>query len=698
MSKEVFRALDLDVERLIIAGGGTAGVDEGLLKRKDAFDKLATQVPVLRSVSEQIGKVAGSKARAAATELLNLGVQNLKLRGAQIQPFKPEGTVAAMPQAGQLDTPLASFEIDPLYHALTRTQAAGGKDVGNRNKIIEDAVERGAVFDLRLLELWVEALKDSGIADMVQEKVIPRLGESAMPRLEPAFKRDGGSVDARRLACIVTIRGAKARALVDACVEKSAVPVRAEALRQLLKLDPAAADRAAVALFKEKNKEIREACVEVVAAGSSEAGLGVLIAALDDVDDVSRAAVRGLQAFKHPATTERVFALLTPEALDIKPYVPPKVKKGTKLTKAQTQANQKEQQEALKKIGEKTSYVQAVLRVLEKRHTPKIVDALIELFNTHKLPELRSAAGDALLGTRQKKALLVLIEQLGNKTNDFESQAINAFFKLDPATVYDRALPYFSPEALADKKRAAVASTLLDEISGDGYYYDEDPEPEKPGAAPAAEEAEDKPEVETPPSRWLTDKRWADLALKLLDEKLLVGSALTILGYLRDKRAFAPLAEMFPKATTWADEIADALAKIDPKAATPLFLKGIGTKATRSASISALAELKAPQAVAPLIELLPKAGDELYAVLNALSKIGDKRAAVPIVQLLADKKVANYPWRVIQALKTLDDPGCLPALKVILEKARKSKAKSNQHLISQYEELVSSLERDRTLA
>lgn len=713
MSKELFRALDGDVERLLVAGGGAAGADDGLMARREALAKLGEKVPFLAKMAEQAGKVAGAKARGAATELLNLSAMSMQLRGAQAGPRPVEGALGALAETAKLETPLPPFELEPLFYALTNSQPPG-RDRGGikRNKVIASAVERGAVHDLRLIELWIAALRDNGIGDTIVEDVIPKLGEASVPYVLAAYDPKGNAPDARRLRAVVTVRGAAARELVDRAFDEGSLAVKASALELLGRLDPPAAEAKALALIEDKNQVIRKACVRGLAKSKSDPALEALLKALDDTDEVREAAVKILGAFEHPKTTERLLGLLTPEALDIKPYKAPRAaaaaKKATKAVKRtatrRAAAPSKEERDALRNIEKKTEYAVAVMEALGPRPlTPPTLERLVPVFRQHAIEKLRVAAGEALLRSRDPKALKVLAEELTSDVYELRMISVNAFFRLDPTNVPARAKEFFGEAALKDKKGPDRAELILEELATPGYHLgdyehyftdkkkrddDEDDDDDDDN-----DDDESTPKKEEP----ALDAAWVDVLLPALKHPKAskFHELYEALGRTRDARVVKPLSQLFETGKGNEHSIADALVAAGGKAAVPLFLKALADKRTRDAAASALGDLKAPEAVDPLLKLLQKAPSDDSTIVGSLGQIGDKRAAAPLVEYL-DKLKTKYPGYVLQALRRLDDPSVAPALKAKAEKVKKVKSKA--WIANQYEELINHLERDRVVS
>lgn len=732
MAQDLFGTFDQDLRRLLLAGSGSVASDDGLRAAQDGFSKLAARVPALAAVHEQIGKTLGAKGRGAATELLNLGLLNLRLRGAQAKPA-PAAALLPLPPAAPLETLTPQHDLELLHRALTSGVSLAGKKI-QRVRVIEDAVERGVHKDLRLLDLWVRALGDASLGDLVAERIMPELGEAAAARIELQFNPRGKSADARRLKCLVAIRGEAAKPLVEACLKATAVApapeaeapkgkkvarkksveqeisteVRAEAVAALAKVAPKEAEDRACALYKtEGQQDIRAACIEVMGVGEKTSTLELLLEALKDSVHVSSVAVESLQRFRHPKTTERVLALLTPEVLDIKPYKAPRAKAGQKLTKAQQQANQKAEQQAHRAIEEKARYACGVLQVLGKRPSPVVLERLIELFRTHPMPSLRTAAGEALKASGERRALEVLAERIDDE-DELEALAVWAFFHLDLTTVFERMEPLLAEQALATKKGVAVAAKLLNEVSGEGYYLDEDEDDEDdaeqeapPDAIPGLDAPPDDPDDDPEEAQYLArklarfafrkDPRWGAVALRLLAHKELGESCVVLLGNLRDPRGKAPLVGLL-RDNLHAHGAAHALALLHDRSVIPDLIGLLKQKKINPSVISLLGTLKAAEAVDPLCDLLARENDQTNLIFDALRRIGDPRAAAPVARALLQKGVTSYPYQALRALRQFDEPAAVPHLQEALKKAKKSR---NSWVVTQYEELITYLERDR---
>ncbi len=733
MTQDLFGTFDQDLQRLLLAGSGATGGDEGLLRAQDAFGKLAAKVPVLAAAQAQIGKVLEARGRAAATELLNLGVMNLRIRGAQARPAAGEG-LEPLPPAAPLETSTPQHDLEAIHRALTSGVSFSGKKI-QRYKVVEEAVERGTFRDLRLLDLWVKALTDPALGDRVAERILPALGEAAAARIERQFNPRGKVADARRLRCLVAIRGEAARPLVEACLQApesplplapvvasargkktarkkteqdTSVEVRIAAVEALERVAPAEAEERACALYRtETQREVRAACVQVMGAGNRLTTLEFLLVALRDSSQVIPFAVKALQRFRHPKTTERLLAILTSETLDIKAPKTHRSRVGKKPTKT-SQAERK----SLQDIQERTDFVCKVIHALSLRPSPEVLDRLIELFRNHPSPAIREAAGEALKASGEHRALEVLAERLDNEDPGIDL-AVWAFFKLDLNSVFERMQPYLTKQALSTDKGIALARRLLCEVGGVGYVLDEeDPDVEKDQGAqdenPLLDSSNDQdPEQFKYRNRrknrysFQNDPRWLDVSLRILEQtswnmenrihRDLIGDVVTILGNLRAPGVLDILLNLLRR-NVCANSVAEAIFHIGDRSVIPGILALLRLQKPRIHAIQLLGSFKAKEAVDPLCALLANESIPANPIVEALGHIGEPRAAPIIAASLLRKDILSCPYQALHALRQLDNSQVIPSIQEALKKAKKSK---KPWIITRYEELITYLERDR---
>jgi HEAT repeat protein len=268
--------------------------------------------------------------------------------------------------------------------------------------------------------------------------------------------------------------------------------------------------------------------------------------------------------------------------------------------------------------------------------------------------------------------------------------------------------PLLTEQALATKKGVAVAAKLLNEVSGEGYYLDEDEDDEDdeeqeapPDAIPGLDAPPDDPDDDPEEAQYLArklarfafrkDPRWGAVALRLLAHKELGESCVVLLGNLRDPRGKAPLVGLL-RDNLHAHGAAHALALLHDRSVIPDLIGLLKQKKINPSVISLLGTFKAAEAIDPLCDLLARENDQTNLIFDALRRIGDPRAAAPVARALLQKGVTSYPYQALRALRQFDDPAAVPHLQEALKKAKKSR---NSWVVTQYEELITYLERDR---
>jgi HEAT repeat protein len=677
MPRETLRALDADVERLLLAGGAMSGADDGLIARREALAKLGEKVPALAKVAEQVAKVLGQKPRAAAAELLNLSAVVTQLRGAQAQPA-PAGEASPLEPKPPLETPLPPNEVEALLRALRG-------DAKARAETIDDAVERKAVHDLRLLGPWLAALADPNIGDEVAAGVA-QLGEAALAPLSAAYDVKGGQADVRRLRCLIgLVRDEEVKPLLLEAVEKGSTDLRAGGLEMLTSYYPADAEPLALSMLAEKDGEIRAAAAEALAKLESEAAFTALLGAMGDRNSrVQRAVREALSQSKSPDATARLLALLTPEALDIEEPKPPK-KSKKKLTPAQQKALAKEQEKLAAEIQRKVDVVSAVMLILRARKDPAAAPPLLELWREHKHGDVRSAAGDALIGIGEPASMEAMTQALGDPKHEDDSQLIDALFSLSPTATYEKAAPYFTPEKLAQKKRSWVTIEVMDRIA---WSYGEDEIAKQLAGEP----------------------RWLDLFLRLITDKHLSYEAGEALGEALDAGALGPAAAYEKLAPYFAaerlatkegleaaEQIASTLSErseaeggfqYDPRWGD-LFAGLLSHKKLKEQALDFLVERKDPRAIDPLLATLKKDYD--YQSVERLIEFKEPRL-MPALLALFDKADKSMRPTFYDNFRTLDDPAAVPALVALQSNKKKKLAKDEA---SQLKELIEHLSRPR---
>jgi hypothetical protein len=183
MPREVLRALNADVRRLLAAGGATAPADEGLRRRAEALRELGRKVPALAQVTAAVERVTGAQAAGATAPLLDLLVLLGQVR-AGLAGCGLGGAAAEVAPGGPWATDGAGREVYQLLDALALT----GK---RRASALEEAAATVA-GDLRLLQpllsLWTGS--NTELSDLLAVRVLPQAGLAVLPELWRALCRE----------------------------------------------------------------------------------------------------------------------------------------------------------------------------------------------------------------------------------------------------------------------------------------------------------------------------------------------------------------------------------------------------------------------------------------------------------------------------------------------------------------------------
>jgi HEAT repeat protein len=526
MPKETLALLERDTERLLFAGAQVARGDADLDARRQRLAALVAKAPVLAKVVEQVDKVQKASGKASAAELLNLSAQMAQVRGAQAAPAATPltgpsapglapGDLGPLPPAEPVESPLSPTELLSLVNALT----VSGK---HRPKIVADAVDRGAVRDLRLLPYCVRALGDPAVGYVVADKLLPSLGHLVVPELEATLRiQHGKELDTKKLRVLAEIVGDEIKPrLVDATV-KGSPDIRRTAVELLGDRDPAAAEPIALRLLAEdRSGEVRKAAVTALGGGKSDATLDALFKAFANAD-LRRQAGLALARLDHPKATERAVALLTPELLSLA---------NLKLPKADTKAKKEQNAKLEREHSDKVAFLSFVLDLLASRKDKlQTAETVLGVFHNHKIKEVKNAAALALLKSGYEKAFEELAPSVYDAEWDVQEDFVEGILEHDAAHVFDRLGRFLDPATFKGKNHVAFASRILSTLEGHSESGEEPTDDE-------AEEADDEPEAR-PPSFLQKDPRWTDAALRLLDHKDLMSDALDVLAKVKSDKA-----------------------------------------------------------------------------------------------------------------------------------------------------------------
>jgi HEAT repeat protein len=520
MPKETLASLDRDVERLLFAGPSVARTDGDLEAKKQKLSAFAAKVPAIGKVVEQIDKVQKASGKKAAVELYALAAQTAQIRGAQAPLAAAAGELAELPASEPVESPLTPTELSMLVKALTER----GK---SRQRIISDAVERGAVRDLRLLPYCVRALSDPAVGHVVADELLPKLGHLVVPELRATLRLEKGSeTDAKKLVALTAILEDEAKPLLREAFAKGSPELRRTALQELSELDAAGVEPLALeALAKDRSAEVRQAAIGALGGATSDAALASLFEAFQGKDHRLRStALWTLVKLAHPETTTRALALLTPELLALP---------NLKLPKATTPAQKKANEKAEREHTEKVSLLMEVLSLVAGRKDDRAAaEHVLAVFHEHRIKEVRNAAARALLRAGYDKALDELAPSIIEADWQTRDEFVEGILEHDAEHAFERLGRFLDPAALEGKNHVSFAEHILSTLEGAS-----DDEPPAEGDEETIVDDDDEKPVVRPPSTLQRDPRWADAAIALLTHKALASSALDLLTKVKGPKA-----------------------------------------------------------------------------------------------------------------------------------------------------------------
>lgn len=145
--EKLSKELDMVVGELVPLGGSAARTSEKLAKLGKEFEKLGGKVPVLKKVSDQIGKVVGAENdREATRALLDLLAVGPLLRSASAKAHAPEGEIAPLPtptadQMRMLKAMKAGAKKEPPPNTKDKDKWA----MGLEGRVQEESPKRGVI-------------------------------------------------------------------------------------------------------------------------------------------------------------------------------------------------------------------------------------------------------------------------------------------------------------------------------------------------------------------------------------------------------------------------------------------------------------------------------------------------------------------------------------------------------------------------
>jgi hypothetical protein len=601
MSKEQLLALASDVDRLLVAGGSVAAGDEGLKRREKVLRQLGEKVPVLAQVADAVKRVVTSEPSQATLALLDL-LQRVQQVRYSLADANVSGTLTPLDRSGPWRSAAVARDLYPVHEALTATGSG-------RMEVLRDAVARGVVRDLRLVDHLLAGLDDTfdAVANQVADEALPAVGSAIVPELRRGLDLTRGkSQDARRLRALCKI---DTRAGGESCQKALAegnASLRAQALKCLHEFAPAEAERAALEQLDQKPAmEVRCAALGVLGTSRRDAALNALVSAAADAEEVWVAAVAPLQSLPHPQTDARMIqelqAALAEQDAPVKKPASAKPAKGKTATTTRARKGESAKDKALLRF-------RRLAHVLGKRGNPQSVPALLPLLQ-HAQADVREAAVNTLTELGEPEGLEAAVDLL--EDSKVWQAAVRAVWKLPPGPCYERLAPLCASLSQAKKGAARERGEFVLKL------FQQTAEAE----ALAANTPSGGPPAPRPRT-W--DSRWVKLLHEHLDGPNRTGVAVA-LALVQGQKAVPELLRVLPASIKKGEcEVAEALGR-----------------------------LRVREAIAPMIELLPGQAPHHHCIHDALRLIGDP-AAIPLLERILEKTKDYRRWaieRLIQDLK-----------------------------------------------
>jgi len=569
MPRETIRKLSENTERLLVAGAHLARGNAELTRDKEALDQLIAKLgakspPVFAKLAEQLAKTLTAPGKTQALELLSLATSLAQVRAglAQLAPVPSDDT--AVPVAHAVETPCNAKDLYAVHDALVTTGQG-------RMEVIDSAVERGDIGDLRLVHAVVQAMSDAYIGATVADKVVPQFGRAIVEPIRKKLRFPGSKVDGRRLRALVAVQKDEARDLIDEAIATGSADMRAAAFDAIADHLPGAAGLDALALAAldgDKSGEVRRAAVRALAGYGTDASLQTLLEALDDARTLHQAA-EALAKSRHPDATTRLLERLESSRVE----AAAKVKKDDKAAATKRDAAR--------------SRVSAVLRALSEHRDPRIAPAVRALLEVAPI-----LAAQTLVAQGHSDDLRLVADLLHK---DYEPEfrvAVDALGKLPVDEAFDRVMALF----VAKDRDTKLGKARLTALRSARFV------PVGP--------------------------RWAPALLALLGGAVTRPEALAwMIAATGDAQAVAPLMAALEreKKAELAAELVDALGTLGDKRALPPIIARVAAGELRwsiSHAVLALADETTVDAVRTLFAALknPNQNWELSYLLRSLER------------------------------------------------------------------------------
>jgi HEAT repeat protein len=598
MAQNELQALVADVDRLLVAGATVAVSDDGLRRRAASLRQLGQKVPLLAQVADAVERVTAARPVQASPALLDLLGVVRQIRAGLVKAGV-DGPLEPLPPSGPWRTDASAHDV----YGLTEAETGSGT---SRTAILKEALERPGAADLRLVDFLLERLgigSYDATTERVTEQALVGYGPAILPELERGLDLKGKVGHARRLRALCRLDARRGAELCRQALADGGPTVQAEAVRSLGRLDPEAAERAALELLARKPaRDLRAAILTALAGARSDAALDALVEDLGSQDDfLAHLAAGSLGKIAHAGTPARLLQALDKTVAELDAPRPTKAKTPAPKGKGRAAAPPPSPDAARAAL---VARIQHLTRILGRRKDPQATAPLAALL-AHKLPDVREAALHGL----QRLGAPAGLEAAAGLLEDAKvwRAAAGAVWLLPAKPRYDHLAPLCADLSHAKKPQRqrgefvlqlfeAEATGQADDVSEDYYFY--------------VERDEDTARRRSPRTDW--DPRWAPLLRKHLKGPNRPGVAIA-LGVVLGPAA-----------------IPELMAQLVPS-----------LKKNECGVVEALGHVRAREAVAPMIELMPGQPTHHHCIHDALRAIGD-RAAIPLLQQLLEKTKERY--------------------------------------------------------
>ena len=302
MSLALLHETRTELRRLAIAGGSLAADDFRLKKLIPQLAEAGKTAPVFARLGSLLERVMTSDASA----LLEAGVLVNAILYTQAASGCAGESISSQENGALPATTQGYRMLNPLRIALSTKG-------GGRQEIIEQGIESGAIYDLRLLGAVIGALEDSyaAIPPLIAE-VLKRIGPPCVPALLARFDpKEKGAASPLRLEILGHILQAEGFALYRTAYDEGTPALKIKAI-ELMGSNPEF-EPLLIEAAKSRKQEMREAAfLGLSSLAASPEARNILLAALDSADypKAIKAIVRKGNALLLQDLTDRAATLL----------------------------------------------------------------------------------------------------------------------------------------------------------------------------------------------------------------------------------------------------------------------------------------------------------------------------------------------------------------------------------------------------